>query len=171
MNQINLQYYKTPYGELVLGAFDKTLCLCDWRYRKMRTVIDDRLTRSLEAIFVEKDNEVLNDTRQQLEEYFSSERRQFDIPLLMVGTHFQKSVWNELVKVTYGKTSSYLKLAERIGNKNAVRAVANANGANAISIFVPCHRIIGSSGELVGYAGGLRTKERLLKLEQNLRAL
>jgi len=134
----------------------------------MRTVIDDRLTRSLEAIFVERYNEVLKDARQQLEEYFSSERRQFDLPLLMVGTDFQKSVWNELVKVSYGKTSTYLKLAERIGNKKAVRAVANANGANAISIFVPCHRIIGSNGELVGYAGGLRTKEKLLKLEQNL---
>ncbi len=168
MSKIEIQYHKTPYGELVLGTFDKKLCLCDWRYRKMRTAIDDRITKNLAADLVEKDNEVLKETRQQLQEYFSGERKQFDLLLLMVGTDFQKRVWNELVKVTYGETSSYLNLAEKIGNKNAVRAVASANGANAISIIVPCHRVIGSNGELVGYAGGLRAKGKLLELEQNL---
>lgn len=140
-------------------------CLCDWRYRKMRAAIDGRLMKSLGAIFVKGESNVLNKTRQQLEEYFSRERMRFDIPLLLAGTDFQKSVWDELAKVSYGNTASYLDIAERIGKKNAVRAVANANGANAISIIVPCHRIIGRNGALVGYAGGLRTKERLLKLE------
>ncbi len=168
MNQINTQYYQTSYGELILGSFDNKLCLCDWRYRKMRTAIDSRLWRGLEAEYVEKPDEVLNNTIQQLEEYFLAKRKQFDIPLLMVGTDFQQKVWNELIKIPYGKTSSYLQLAEKTGNKNAVRAVANANGANAISIIVPCHRIIGSKGELVGYAGGLKTKEKLLQLEQSL---
>jgi methylated-DNA-[protein]-cysteine S-methyltransferase len=86
----------------------------------------------------------------------------------MIGSDFQQKVWNELLNVSYGTTSSYLMLAEKIGNKNAVRAVANANGANAISIIIPCHRIVGSKGELVGYAGGLKIKEKLLKLENNL---
>ena len=165
MNQIYSQYFKTPYGELVLGAFDSKLCLCDWRYRKMRTAVDGRICRGLQAEFIESDCAVLENTRRQLQEYFCAERKRFDIPLLLVGTDFQQNVWNALLEVGYGETSSYLQLAERMGNKNAVRAVASANGANAISIIVPCHRIIGSKGELVGYAGGLKAKEKLLALE------
>ena len=165
MNKISIQYYSTSFGELVLGSFDKKLCLCDWRYRKMRSAIDDRLQKQLMAVFVEADSSVLNETRQQLAEYFISQRKQFTIPLRMVGSDFQKSVWDELLNVGYGKTSSYLELAKRIGKSKAVRAVASANGANAISIIVPCHRIIGSTGDLVGYAGGLRTKKKLLELE------
>lgn len=168
MNQINTQIYKTPYGELILGSHNNSLCLCDWRYRKMRSAVDQRISRYLEAVFVEKDDQVLKDTRRQLEEYFSYRRKQFDIPLLMAGTDFQKRVWSELGTISYGTTSSYRELAERIGNKKAVRAVATANGANALSILIPCHRIIGSRGDLVGYAGGLNTKKKLLLLEQNL---
>lgn len=168
MNQINIQYYKTSYGELVLGSFDEKLCMCDWRYRKIRTTIDDRLNKSLQTTFLEKDNEILKNTREQLDEYFNYKRKYFDIPLLMVGTEFQKSIWDALIQIPFGTTSSYLNLAEKITNKKAVRAVANANGANAISIFIPCHRVIGCKGELVGYAGGLQAKRKLLKLEQNL---
>ncbi len=168
MNQIHTQSFKTPYGELILGCFDERLCLCDWRYRKMRSAIDQRLARHLKAVFVPKDNQLLRDTRMQLEEYFSYRRKKFEIPLLMTGTDFQKHVWRELLTISYGATSSYLELAERIGNKKAVRAVASANGANSISILIPCHRIIGRKGDLVGYAGGLSAKKKLLMLEQNL---
>lgn len=167
MNQINRQYYKTPYGELILGSYDEKLCMCDWRYRKMRSTIDNRLKKWLQAEFVEEDDVVLKAARQQLDEYFNGKRTVFDIPLLMVGTEFQKSVWNALIQTPFGTSLSYLELAEKINNKKAVRAVASANGANAISIFIPCHRIIGSNGELVGYAGGLQAKKKLLKLEQN----
>lgn len=168
MNRIVIQYLKTPYGELVLGSFNEKLCLCDWRNGKTRQTIDNRLRKGLRAVFAENKSKVLDMTTQQLQEYFEGKRRQFDVPLLMVGTSFQKSVWNELRQVSYGQTLSYLQLAEKVGNKNAVRAVANANGANAISILLPCHRIIGSNGKLVGYAGGLETKKKLLKLENNL---
>jgi methylated-DNA-[protein]-cysteine S-methyltransferase len=168
MNQINMQYYKTSYGELVLGSYDEKLCICDWRYRKMRSTIDNRLRKGLQAIFVEEDNEILKTARQQLDEYFNGKRTSFDIPLLMVGTEFQESVWNGLMQIPFGITLSYLELAEKINHKKAVRAVASANGANAISIFIPCHRVIGSDGELVGYAGGLQTKKKLLKLEESL---
>ncbi len=168
MNQISRQYYKTSYGELVLGSYDEKLCMCDWRYRKMRSTIDNRLKKGLQATFIEQDDVVLKAARQQLDEYFNSKRTFFDIPLLMVGTEFQQSVWNALIQIPFGITLSYLELAEKINNKKAVRAVASANGANAISIFIPCHRIIGSNGELVGYAGGLQAKKKLLKLEQNL---
>ncbi|HIE65823.1 MAG TPA: methylated-DNA--[protein]-cysteine S-methyltransferase [Nitrospiria bacterium] len=166
MNRINIQYYKTSYGELVLGSFEEKLCMCDWRYRRMRTTIDARLCKGLQTTFIEKDNAILRRTRKQLVEYFDHKREYFDIPLLMIGTEFQKSVWNALLKIPFGTSSSYLNLAEKIINKKAVRAVANANGANAISILIPCHRIIGSKGELVGYAGGLQAKKKLLKLEQ-----
>lgn len=171
MNRIDIQFFKTPYGELILGAFDEKLCLCDWRYRKMRSAIDGRISSGLNAEFIESDVPVLRETKRQLDEYFQAQRTQFELPLLMVGSDFQKRVWDELLNVVYGKTSSYLGLAERMGNKNAVRAVASANGANAISIIVPCHRIIGNKGELVGYAGGLKAKEKLLALECGLFAL
>ena len=167
MNQINIQYYKTKIGELILGSFDGKLCLLDFRYRKMRKTVDDRIKKGLNANFVEHDDKILEKTRQQFDEYLNGIRKKFDIPLLMVGTDFQKSVWDALMKVPYGTTSTYLQLAININNEKAVRAVASANGANSIGIIIPCHRIIGSDGELVGYGGGLPVKKRLLKLEQN----
>ena len=104
----------------------------------------------------------------QLKEYFDGKRKTFDIPLLTIGTDFQKSVWDGLIKIPYGTKASYLELSKNIGNEKAVRAVASANGANAIGILIPCHRIIGSNGDLVGYAGGLPAKKKLLELESNL---
>jgi methylated-DNA-[protein]-cysteine S-methyltransferase len=168
MNQINIQYYKTNYGEFILGSYDGKLCMVDFRYRKMRKTVDNRIKNALNAEFIEQDDEILQKTRVQLDEYFNMKRREFDIPIQMVGTDFQKSVWEALLKVPYGTTSTYLQLAKKIGNEKAVRAVANANGANAIGIIIPCHRIIGTNGELTGYAGGLPLKKRLLELEQNL---
>jgi methylated-DNA-[protein]-cysteine S-methyltransferase len=168
MNQINIQYYKNKYAHFILGSFENKLCLLDFRYRKMRTTVDNRLKKGFNAQFVEQDDVILKETRKQLDEYFDMKRKEFDIPLITVGTEFQKNVWDALLKVPYGTTSSYLELAKDIDNEKAVRAVANANGANAIGIIIPCHRIIGNNGELVGYGGGLPLKKRLLKLEQNL---
>ncbi len=166
MNQINIRYYKTKIGELILGSFDGQLCMLDFRYRKMRKGVDNRVASGLKATFVEQGDEVLDKITEQIDEYLSGDRREFDLPLLMVGSDFQKSVWHALMKVPYGTTSTYLQLAKNVGNEKAVRAVASANGANAIGLVIPCHRIIGSDGKLVGYAGGLRVKKRLLKLEQ-----
>lgn len=168
MNQINIQYFKHPYAEFVLGSYDGKLCLCDFRYRKMRESVDNRIQRSLNAEFVEQNDSVLDNAQAQLEEYFLGERSEFYMPLLLVGTDFQKSVWQVLTDVKYGETASYMDLALTLGNKNLVRAVGNANGANGLAIIIPCHRIIGSEGELVGYGGGLSLKKRLLELEQNL---
>ena len=165
---ISIQYYKTPVGELILGSYDNQLCLADWRYRKMRRTIDTRIQKGLKTEYVEESSEVIVETMKQLDEYFANERKTFDIPLLMVGTDFQKSVWQGLIKIPYGTTASYLELSKNIGNEKAVRAVASANGANAISIMIPCHRIIGSDGALTGYAGGLPIKKKLLELEHNL---
>ena len=167
-NPINIQYLDSHYGELVLGSYEEKLCLCDWRYRTKRASIDSRLEDGLNAEYLEKNDSVLKEAMKQLDEYFNYKRKSFDIPLLMVGTSFQKNVWNSLLKIPFGKTASYLQLAKTIGNRNAVRAVASANGANALAIFIPCHRIIGSNGKLVGYAGGLKVKANLLSLEFDL---
>ncbi len=168
MNTIYVQSFKSPVGEILLGSYKGRLCMADWRYRKMRDSIDNRLQKSLNAEYIQSDTEVLNVTRMQLEEYFEGTRKTFDIPLLMIGTEFQKSVWQGLMEIPYGKKASYLELAKNIGHEKAVRAVATANGANAISILIPCHRIIGSDGSLTGYAGGLPAKKKLLELESHL---
>lgn len=137
----------------------------------MRTAIDSRIKKYFDAEYAEGNDEILDNTILQLNEYFAGNRKVFDIPLIFAGTDFQIKVWNALLEVPYGHTFSYLHLAEKISDKNAVRAVASANGANAISIIVPCHRIIGSDGDLVGYAGGLRAKKKLLELESGILSL
>jgi len=166
MEKISIQYWQSPVGELILGSYGEKLCLADWRYRKQRERVDRRLQKSLEATYAKATSPVIQETIMQLKEYFSGERKDFDILLLLVGTNFQQSVWKGLMQIPYGSTASYLELAKNIGNEKAVRAVASANGANAISILVPCHRIIGSNGTLTGYAGGLDVKEKLLTLEK-----
>lgn len=120
----------------------------------------------LNAGYTEMTSEIIEETRRQLDEYFRHERQAFDIPLLTAGTEFQESVWNSLMEIPYGQTITYGELATRLGKPAAVRAVANANGANAISIIIPCHRVIGSDNTLTGYGGGLEAKKFLLELEQ-----
>ena len=168
IENIKIQYFKTQVGEIILGSYQNKLCIADWRYRKMRDSIDKRIQKGLNAKYVEEPSEVVTQTINQMNEYFDFKRKVFDIPLVFVGTDFQKKVWQGLIDIPFGTTCSYLELAKRIGNEKAVRAVATANGANSISILVPCHRIIGSNGDLVGYAGGLGTKKKLLDIESNL---
>ena len=141
---IEIQYYQSPCGELIVGSYDGKLCLCDWQIEKRRAGIDKRLQGVLQAPYEVRASEVITKAVTQLDEYFARERTTFDIPLLFIGTDFQKRVWSELLKI---------------------RAVAGANGANPISIFVPCHRVIGSNHELTGYGGGLTAKKFLLELE------
>lgn len=165
MPQIAIQYFSTSLGELVLGSFQDRICLCDWRYRKMRDAVDNRLLNTLQASFVEEEIPLIAQTKVELNEYLRGDRQIFTVPLLLVGTDFQQTVWQELLKITFGNTETYLGLSNRLQNPKAIRAVATANGANALSILVPCHRIIGSKGELIGYAGGLPAKQKLLELE------
>ncbi|MDE0747912.1 MAG: methylated-DNA--[protein]-cysteine S-methyltransferase [Porticoccaceae bacterium] len=167
-SQIKIQFFKHPYAEFVLGAFEGKLCLCDFRYRKMRSAVDARIQSGLKATFVEKNDPLLEITKDQLNEYFIGTRSTFDIPLLPVGTIFQKEVWHALLQIPYGQQISYLGLAATINNPGAVRAVGSANGANGLAIVIPCHRVINSNGSLGGFAGGIPLKQRLLRLEQNL---
>ncbi len=162
---IKITYHKTPIGELILGSYNEKLCLLDFRYRKMRQRVDNRIKKYLKADFVEQEDATITATKKQIDEYLQVKRKNFDLPILLVGTDFQKQVWQELMNVNYGKTASYLHIAKRINNPKAVRAVASANGANAIALIVPCHRIIESNGRLGGYGGGLYVKQKLLNIE------
>lgn len=164
-NTITVQPYDSPCGRLLLGSFDGQLCLCDWQMEKHRERVNERLKRILHADFEEGVSELTARATRQLDEYFTGKRQTFDIPLLFAGTDFQQKVWNELLHIPFGETISYGEMAQRISMPKAVRAVANANGANSISIFAPCHRVIGSNRSLTGYGGGLDTKRKLLELE------
>lgn len=166
-NVIWIQNYQSPCGELILGSLDDKLCLCDWMDENRRALIDRRMQNLLHARYETGESEVIVRTVTQLDEYFAGNRTEFDIPLLFAGTDFQKTVWNALLNIPYGKTVSYAALSQDLGNLKAIRAVAAANGANSISIFVPCHRVIGSNQKLVGYAGGLFAKQWLLDLESS----
>lgn len=168
MEKILIQYYHSPYGGLVLGSFSGRLCLCDWAGERRRAVIGGRMRRMLHAGCEEGASGVVAEAAAQLDAYFARDRRVFDVPLLLVGTEFQQSVWRELLKIPYGAALSYGELSRRLGRPEAVRAVAAANGANALSIFVPCHRVVGGDGRLTGYAGGLEAKKGLLDLENPL---
>ncbi len=117
------------------------------------------------AQLIDKSNLIIKDSISQLKEYFAGKRKQFDLPILLSGTTFQKSVWSELSQVPFGKTITYKEQAKRIKSEKAVRAVGAANGKNPVAIVIPCHRVIGSNGKLVGYAGGDKMKSDLLKIE------
>lgn len=149
-------YLDTPIGELLLAGDDDALCLVGFPEGSMRKDPEP------DWIYNEKPFAA---PRQQLTEYFAGQRREFDLSLRLSGTEFQMSVLRALQQIPYGETTSYAEIAERVGRPKAVRAVGAANGRNPIPIIVPCHRVIGSHGELTGFGGGLDTKEALLRLE------
>lgn len=149
-------YLETPIGELLLAGDEDALGLVSFPKGSMRRDPED------DWIYNEKPFAV---ARQQLSEYFAGERKDFDLPLRLNGTEFQLSVLEALQQIPYGETTSYSDIAERIGRPKAVRAVGAANGRNPVPIIVPCHRVIGSHGDLTGFGGGLDTKEALLRLE------
>ena len=162
---IKTRLYESPCGTMTLGSFGDKLCLCEWHTDKHGELACRRLKRILNACLEEDTSGIIEKAAAQLNEFFAGRRRVFDVPLLLIGTDFQKTVWGELMNVPFGKTLSYGEMARRIGRAKAVRAVANANGANPVCIFVPCHGIIGSDHSLTGYAGGIDAKRRLLELE------
>jgi methylated-DNA-[protein]-cysteine S-methyltransferase len=153
-------YSKTiwsPVGELTLVAKDGGLVAILWENDK-----PDRVR--LGALSEKADHPVLVETERQLGEYFAGERRAFDVPLS--GSDFQRSVWSALLTIPFGETRSYGEIAQQVGKPSASRAVGAANGRNPISIIAPCHRVVGSTGKLTGFAGGLEAKRFLLELEQ-----
>jgi methylated-DNA-[protein]-cysteine S-methyltransferase len=149
-------YFDTPIGELLLAGEDDALAMIGFPKGSMR--------RDPEPDWIYNEKPLAN-ARRQLEEYFAGSRKDFDLPLRLDGTEFQVKVLKALQKIPYGETVSYGEIARRIGKPKAMRAVGAANGRNPIPIVVPCHRVIGSGGDLTGFGGGLDTKEALLRLE------
>ncbi len=160
--------YDSPVGRLWLGSVAGCLCMCDWGTLSPRPQVWSRLTRCLGRDYVSGTDDVLEQTVVELDEYFAGQRLRFDIPLKLFGTEFQQKVWNGLAELPYGSTISYQELADSLGRHSSVRAVAGAVGANAMSIILPCHRVISSDGSLGGYAGGLDAKAALLALEHRV---
>jgi len=150
----------SPVGNLKLVASDKGLVAILWQNEKLSRV-------PLNELLEDTVHPILLDTERELGEYFAGKRKTFSVPLDMRGTSFQKNVWQALLAIPFGETRSYGQLAKQLGNPQAMRAVGAANGRNPISIIVPCHRVIGSSGKLTGFAGGLETKAYLLNLEES----
>jgi methylated-DNA-[protein]-cysteine S-methyltransferase len=148
----------SPVGRLKLIASDDGLAAILWEHDNPR-----RVRRNVVA--QDDDHPVLLAAERQLEEYFTGRRKAFDLKLDFAGTAFQKKVWQALLTIPFGETRSYAEIARQIGNPSAVRAVGAANGKNPISIVAPCHRVIGSTGKLTGFAGGLDAKAYLLDLE------
>ncbi|OGT60280.1 MAG: cysteine methyltransferase [Gammaproteobacteria bacterium RIFCSPHIGHO2_12_FULL_63_22] len=153
----NYRIIPSPVGPLLVAADGAGLRLIEFQ--------NPRHPFKREPDWREADDEVLQRTRTQLDEYFAGRRRQFELPLAPRGTDFQRRVWSALAGIGYGETISYLQLATRIGNPTATRAVGAANGRNPLPIVLPCHRVIGANGSLTGFGGGLPTKQFLLQLE------
>jgi O-6-methylguanine DNA methyltransferase len=155
---LSYKFMDSPVGRLKLVASEKGLVAVLWQ--------NDRPERvPLTELAEDSKQKVLVETERQLNEYFAGKRREFSLPLDMRGTRFQRDVWEALLAIPFGETRSYGELAEKLGNPTASRAVGAANGRNPISIVVPCHRVIGASGKLTGFAGGLDVKARLLEIE------
>lgn len=162
---ISYRIFESPCGNLSIGSLDGKLCMCDWTDSNRHQRNISRMKRLLNAEFVPESTPAIETAIAQIEEYFAGTRRQFELPLLLTGSEFQKTVWAALQNIPYGITTTYTDIALKCGKERAVRAIANAIGANALSIIIPCHRVIGVNGTLTGYAGGIIAKQRLLTIE------
>ncbi|MDR1707739.1 MAG: methylated-DNA--[protein]-cysteine S-methyltransferase [Prevotella sp.] len=157
---------ETDFGVMIAAATDKGICLFEFADYKLIDLELRQLKETFNAPLVQGNNFHFDTLRAQLNQYFKGERQVFDIPLDLVGTEFQKQVWLALLQIPYGCTTTYARQAELIGKPSSVRAVANANGKNKISIILPCHRVIGADGTLTGYGGGIWRKKKLLEFEK-----
>lgn len=149
---------KSPLGNLKLVGSDSGLAAILWENDSPQRV-------RLNVVSEDRKHPVLVETERQLDEYFAGKRKKFSVKLDFVGTEFQNKVWQALLAIPFGQTKTYGQIAKELGNAKAMRAVGAANGKNPISIIAPCHRVIGSTGKLTGFAGGLKAKAHLLELE------
>ncbi|MFV0409349.1 MAG: bifunctional transcriptional activator/DNA repair enzyme AdaA [Paracoccus sp. (in: a-proteobacteria)] len=158
-NIINIIRFSAPLGPMFACATKQGLCLLEFTDRRALETEFQDLCKRLNGVILPGENTYLTQAQQQIAEYFTKGRTNFNIPLHCPGSHFQQSVWQALQQIPYGEVRSYKEQAIFLGNPKAVRAVANANGHNRIAIIIPCHRVIGSNGQLTGYAGGLARKK------------
>lgn len=164
-NIIHAYQITTPLGPMIACSVKDGICFLEFTDRRGFETQIKTLQKRFEAAIVTSSSPLIEKLKKQLDEYFTGKRKDFDIPVSAPGTDFQKKVWQALQKIPYGETRSYQQQAIIVGDKKAVRAVARANGENRIAIVIPCHRVIGSNGNLTGYAGGLERKKFLLDLE------
>lgn len=157
----------TPLGPMLAAVSEKAVCQLEFADRRGLEKSYAEMRRRFKLPVVPGDNAVLQQLRQELQEYFSGTRKQFNLPLLLCGTNFQERVWRELQRIPFGKTASYEAIAKMIGSPTAFRAVARANGTNRLYLLVPCHRVIAKNGHLSGYGGGVWRKRMLLELEHS----
>lgn len=162
---ILIERITTPIGPMFVCSTEKGICLLEFTDRRMLETEFQDLQKRLDAVILSGENEHIKQLKIELTEYFNGDRKNFSVSLHTPTTAFRQQVWDMLVEIPYGETASYKEQAIKIGNPNAVRAVANANGHNRVAIVIPCHRVIGSDGSLTGYAGGLDRKKWLLELE------
>ena len=162
---VRVQRITTPLGPMLVGATDDALCLLELVDRRALSTQVARIRKGLGAVFVPGRNPIVDRTAREVESYFAGALEAFSVPTTAPGTDSQKTVWGALAEIPYGETRSYAELALGIGRPSSVRAVGSANGMNALAIIVPCHRVVGADGKLVGYGGGLWRKQRLLELE------
>ena len=163
---IKITRINTPLGEMVAGATEDGICLLEFSDRSELSDEFTDLSRLLNTTIKEGRNRHLLTLKKQLKEYFKGKRKEFSVLLVTPGTEFQQKVWKEIQRIPFGSIKSYAEQAKSLNKPTSVRAVANANGANRISIIIPCHRVIGSDGRLVGYGGGLKRKKWLLDHEK-----
>jgi AraC family transcriptional regulator of adaptative response/methylated-DNA-[protein]-cysteine methyltransferase len=156
----------TPLGSMIMGVHDDGLCLLEFAERRMLDTQLQRLSRHMGRVFLPGEHPLMEQVKQDLDAYFAGTARGFDTSVQAPGTAFQEAVWQALREIPYGETRSYAQIAATTGHPDAMRAVGRANGDNRIAIVIPCHRVVGSDGELVGYGGGLWRKEYLLAMEQ-----
>lgn len=157
---------QTPLGEMIACAVDQGICLLEFTDRKNSEKQFMSLSKALNAEVEEREHIHFKQLEEELNEYFDGRRDHFEVPLFITGTAFQEKVWQLLREIPMGETRTYKQQSEFLGNPKAIRAVGTANGINKIAILIPCHRVIGSNGELVGYAGGIWRKQKLLELEK-----
>ena len=162
---------ETPLGTMIACANTDGVCLLEFADRRMLETELNHLRKRLGATIIQGKNKHLDELSTELEDYFRGNLKEFTVPLVQIGTDFQKDVWYELLKIPFGQTRSYKQVAQAISQPSAVRAVANANGMNKIAIIIPCHRVIGNNGHLTGYGGGLWRKKWLLDHEQGVNEL
>ncbi len=167
---INITRIETPLGPMYACATEKGICLLDFTDRRMLETELKELTHYMDAVILPGENVHFNLLKKELGEYFEGKLKDFTVPIHSPGTEFQLKVWDRLRQIPYGKTVSYKYQANAIKRPEAIRAVANANGHNRISIIIPCHRVIGEDGNLTGYGGGLWRKKWLLEHEQKASA-
>ena len=167
---IVVAWLETPIGRLVSGATSEGICLLEFTDRPILEAEFAALQKRFGAVIVPGTNVHLEQLQVELAHYFTGHLRQFSVPLVLAGTPFQEDVWRSLLDIPYGETRSYDELAKKLGHPNAQRAVGQANGANRISILVPCHRVVNKQGKLAGYGGGVWRKQLLLALERGERA-